>query len=126
MKISTILLISSILFSGIATAKSYECHFTKKISYSSYRDQTPNRIRHVSMYVIYRIVGDELLTRPDGVDKTYSADYIGKWLARDGDLYYQYKSNIGYTYALSEDMSQAIEMTPSGKTVLKGYCHPMY
>ena len=110
----------TVLFSG-----SYECHFTKRISYSSRRDQTPNRIKRVSMWVIYRVVGDELLTKPEGVDRTYSAYATGKFLARDGTLYYGYESNIGYIYAISEDMSKVMEMTPSGKTVLTGYCHPM-
>jgi len=108
----------TLLFSG-----SYECHFTKKISYSSKRDRTPNKIRRVSMWVIYRVVGDELLTRPDGVNRTYTAYSSGKFLGRDGTLYYGYTSRTGYVYAISEDMSQVMEMTPSGKTVLTGYCN---
>jgi signal peptidase I len=105
---------------------SYDCLFTKKVSYSSMRDTTPNRIRHVSMGVIYRVVGDELLTRPDGVHRTYSARLRGKWLDRFGDLYYIYKSRSGYTYGFSADRRDVIEMTASGKTVLYGTCEPIY
>ena len=105
---------------------SYDCTFTKKVSYSSRYDKTPNRIRHVHMGVIYRVVGDELLTRPYGMHRTYSARLIGKWLDRFGDLYYIYKSRTGYMYGLSEDRREAIEMTPSGKTVLYGRCEPIY
>ena len=110
----------------LSAGLSYDCLFTKKVSYSSKRDMTPNRIRHVRMGVIYRVVGDELLTRPDGVSRTYSATLRGKWLDRYGDLYYIYKSRTGYLYGLSEDRREAIEMTPSGKTVLYGRCTPIY
>lgn len=110
----------------LSAGLSYDCVFTKKVSYSSKRDTTPNRVRRVHMGVIYRVVGDELLTRPDGVRRTYSATLQGKWLDRFGDLYYIYKSRTGYLYGLSEDRSEAIEMTPSGKTVLYGSCTPLY
>ena len=105
-------------------AGSYMCHFTKKISYSSKRDKTPNRIRKVNLKVIYRVVGDELLTKPVGVDRTYNAYSVGKFLDRDGTLYFAFESNKGYMYAITEDFKRAIEMTPSGKTVLKAYCYP--
>jgi len=124
-------LVISLLFIGLGVAPlsaglSYDCVFTKKVSYSSKRDTTPNRIRRVRMGVIYRVVGDELLTRPDGVSRTYSATLRGKWLDRYGDLYYIYKSRTGYLYGLSEGRTEAIEMTPSGKTVLYGTCTPLY
>ena len=90
------------------------------------RDTTPNRVRHVHMGVIYRVVGDELLTKPYGVHRTYSAWLEKRWLDRFGDLYYIYKSHTGYVYGLSEDRREAIEMTPSGKTVLYGRCSPLY
>ena len=124
------LLLSAVLVSigvmPLSAGLSYDCLFTKKVSYSSKRDMTPNHIRHVHIGVIYRVVGDELLTRPDGVSRTYSATLRGKWLDRYGDLYYIYKSRTGYLYGLSEDRREAIEMTPSGKTVLYGRCTPIY
>ncbi len=109
---------------NIINANSYMCHFTKKISYSGKWDKTPNRIRRVNLKVIYRVVGDELLTRPVGVDRTFSAYSTGKYLGRDGTLYFAFESNIGYMYAISEDFDRAVEMTPSGKTVLEAYCYP--
>jgi len=116
------LVTSGVLFAGV----SYRCIFTKKASYSSRYDKTPNRVRHVHMGVIYRVDGRDLLTRPDNVNRTYLARLRGKTLDRFGDLYYVYVSNTGYIYGLSEDKREAIEMTPSGKTVLYGRCHPMY
>jgi len=118
--------ITSLFLTGLTEAGSYKCYFTKKVSYSSMRDKSPNRTKSVNMKVIYRVVGNELLTRPQGVNKTYSAWLSGKVLDRFGDLYYVYKSNTGYTYGLSEDRSEAIEMTPSGKTVLYAHCKPIY
>ena len=120
------LLFITLLTSASFADMSYDCLFTKKVSYSSMRDTTPNRTRFVSMGVIYRVVGNELLTRPDGVSRTYSARLRGKWLDRYGDLYYIYKSRTGYTYGFSEDRRDVIEMTPSGKTVLYGTCEPIF
>lgn len=121
------LLLTLVAMSGALFAEvSYRCTFDKKVSYSSMRDRTPNRVRYVNMHVIYHIDGRELLTRPTGVNETFSAWLQGKWLDRFGDLYYIYKSNIGYMYGLTEDRRHVIEMTPSGKTVLKGYCIPLY
>jgi len=114
-------------FSAISFANmSYNCLFTKRVSYSGIHDTTPNRTKRVHMSVIYRVVGNELLTRPKGVDRTYSARLYGKWLDRFGDLYYIYKSKKGYIYGFSLDNREVIEMTPSGKTVLYGKCHPIY
>ena len=118
-----------ILFIGfipLIARQSYDCMFYKKVTYSSKRDRTPNHIYHIHLGVIYRVVGDELLTRPYGVHRTYSAWLDGKYLDRYGDLYYIYTSRTGYTYGLSEDRTEAIEMTPSGKTVLYGECEPIY
>ncbi len=124
MKKSLAILIFATLAFNTLNAGSYMCHFTKKISYSSMRDKTPNRIKRVNMKVIYRVVGNELLTKPVGVDRTFSAYSTGKFLDRYGDLYFAFESNKGYIYAISEDFKRAIEMTPSGKTVLKAYCYP--
>lgn len=116
------LIASSTLFAGV----SYKCVFTKKVSYSGHYDKTPNRIRHVHMGVIYRVDGRDLLTKPDKINRTYAARLRGKILDRFGDLYYVYASKTGYVYGLSEDKREAIEITPSEKTVLYGRCHPLY
>lgn len=127
MKKLTKLFLLSLLTTGVLSAGvSYRCVFTKKASYSSRDDKTANRIRHVHMGVIYRVDGRDLLTRPDKVNRSYSARFQGKVLDRFGDLYYVYESSIGYLYGLSENKREAIEMTPSGKTVLYGRCHPIY
>ena len=116
------LIASSTLFAGV----SYKCVFTKKVSYSGFYDKTPNQIRHVHMGVIYRVDGKDLLTKPDKVNRTYTARLKGKVLDRFGNLYYVFRSDTGYSYGLSEDKREAIEITPSGKTVLYGKCHPLY
>ena len=127
MKKLTKLFLLSLLATGVLSAGvSYRCVFTKKVSYSSRYDKTANRVRHVHMGVIYRVDGRDLLTRPDNVNRSYSARLQGKALDRFGDLYYVYESSIGYMYGLSENKREAIEMTPSGKTVLYGRCHPIY
>lgn len=118
----TLAVVGGALFAEV----SYRCTFTKKISYSSRHDKTPNRVRYVNMHVIYRVDGKDLLTRPAGVDRTFSAHLRGKSLDRFGNLYYIYESDIGYMYGLSEDRSDVIEETPSGKTVLYGHCRPIY
>ena len=107
-------------------ANSYECRFTEKVSYSGHTDKTPNKTQKVNMRVIYRVSGNDLLTRPAGTNTTYPARFTSKHLDRKGDLYYFFRSSTGYFYALSEDMSEAIEVTPSGKTVLHAYCTPIY
>ena len=110
----------------LAMANSYECRFTEKVSYSGHNDQTPNKTQKVNMKVIYRVSGNDLLTRPAGTNTTYSARFTSKHLDRRGELYYFFRSNIGYLYALSDDMSYALEVTPSGKTVLHAHCTSIY
>ena len=119
----TLLLI--LLANTILMANSYECRFTQKNSYSNWKDTTPNKIQNVNMKVVYRVTGNELLTLPSGTNTTYIAHFTRKTLDRNGKLYYWFRSDIGYIYALSEDMSRALEITPSGKTVLRATCRPM-
>ena len=117
--------IFSLLLGTSVMANAYECRFVQKNSYSNWKDTTPNKTQNINMKVIYRITGNELLTLPSGTSTTYVAHFTRKSLDRNGRLYYWFRSNIGYVYALSEDMSQALEITPSGKTVLHANCRPM-
>ncbi len=106
---------------------SYECTFTKKFSYSNWQDNTPNKTSNVNLKVIYRITGNELLTRPKGQSRTYSAYFQRKDLDKNGKLSYMFKANNGYVYFITEGMSSVIELTPSGKTGLMAYnCRPLY
>jgi len=124
-KIAALLIVSFLVVTS-GMAGSYQCTFTQKKSYSNWEDTTPNKIRSVNMKVVYRVSGNDLLTLPAGTSTTYAARFTRKSLDRNGNLYLWFRSNIGYSYGLSEDMSHVLEATPSGKTILLGSCRPIY